>query len=198
MSLWGTEVGREVDELAEIRDVAARGQGVASATEGDIPHVELVAVRAGDVPAAPALPDGGGVGRDLPQLVGGELAVLVGRPGAHDVAGHPAPGEREGVVALEAEAGLAADAGPILPVRLQVVEDRSQLRVLGRDLEAVRARRPGDVDAVVEVDGARGLGPDEARQQAGLGEKPASGRRRGCGVRAGSRPDRRSGPRGRG
>ena len=144
--------------------------GVAPAAEGDVPHVELVAVRAGDVPAAPAFPDGGGVGGDLPQLVGGQLAVLVGRPGAHDVPGHPAPGEREGVVALEAEPGLAADAGPVVPVRLQVVEDRPQLRVLRGDFEAVRPRRPGDVDAVVEVNGARGFGPDETGQQARLRE----------------------------
>ena len=166
----GARVGSDVDALGQVGEVAAGRDRVARATDGDVPHVELVAVRAGDVPAAPALPDGRRVGGHLPQFVGSELAVLVGRSGAHDVPGHPAPGERIGVVALEAEAGLAADARAILPVRLQVIEDRSQLRVLGGDLEAVRPRGPGDIDAVVEVEGARGLGPDQAGQQAGLGE----------------------------
>ena len=134
--------------------------------DDDVAEMDLAAVHARHVPAAPAALQRRAVGDENPALVRNELAGRARIAGADDEARHAAARQRVRVVAAQA----APELGRELRFRralLEQIEDGAELRIERRDLD-----RPvlhvTDVRVVVEVDRARRLRIDELALQARL------------------------------
>ena len=148
----GAEVGSGVEFGSEAGEVLCAFLfqliGVIAIADEGVAHVELGAVFAGDVPAAPAFFHGAAVvGDEGAGLEDGHAGGL-GIDGADDDAG-----DSEGAAGLVAlEAGVAAvEAGFGDVFNVEGVEDDSLFGIEGGEFEDVSATDPTDGDFVVEV-----------------------------------------------
>ena len=136
--------------------------------DNQVPHVPLLAVRPGDVPASEAFAEGRSGGGDECSRRQDGLATGIGVDRAEDMARDPL-GEGT-VVALQAFVGLATEAGGVTRLLIERVKDRSLLGVDRRELEHRCPGNEADVDVIVEVNGTGRGGGDVVALQAGLGK----------------------------
>lgn len=168
----GDGVGFGVEEVGEVGKVGAwggvEGGVVVAVLEGGVAAVAGGAVVAGDVPAAPAVGEGGG-GVDEGAAVAHEgVAFAAGEDGAYEDAGDvwgegAAVATEAALVAFEGEGLVGGDVG------FEEVEDGAEGGVDGGDFDGA-AEAVAEVGVVAEVDGAGGLGVDEVVLLAGFGE----------------------------
>ena len=166
----GVEEAAEVGEVAEVVGVLfLPGEG---GLADEVAAVDLFAVFAGDVPAAPALGEGGAVGDEGNAGVQVNDAGVVGAEGADEMAGD-AHGLGRG---MAFEALVVADETGLGNLGLlEGVEDAAELGVHHGEFQEGRTDDVADVGVVIEVDGAGVFRVDAFALEGGFGKDQALG-----------------------
>ena len=167
-----SEISGRVDVLGEIGDVGAGGSiqllGMVLALNDHITHVRLSAVRAGDIPSAPAFAQRALLAGDERLGSDGLSSRGRGENRSEQDAGDAARSGRD--VALRAIQLGALEDGMVALVLVQYIEDGALHRIERNELEHFSVVHLADVNVVIEVERARSLRRDLFVLEAGLGK----------------------------